>query len=258
MSHVARLCPRRTIALLAGVALMLNALAVPASADPPPERPSSSARPRPIVPVVLPPGARVPRGPLADGPSIQTHDPFKVDAAFSGSVTLSQGPYYDDGSVHEPWLSLDYYKSTSADTLYWSNNKTLSATVGLGDNVTYALYTSHDGCPNSSTNFNQFSHNEKTAYVTVSWTDNLGSPWTVYNQYWHMTPSSISTGTKANGESFGTQATHPIGGCKYYNAPDTTYHGKLAATGPHIHHSGISANTYESSPIKIVWTMPSH
>lgn len=236
----------RTIVFFAVLALTLTVLASPASAD----KPDSSLVLRGWEPPVDPPPPTLQRSKNTRGLPIQptSHDPFKVNGAVSGA-TITQGP-------HGNSLSLDYKNTSGADTLVWSNNKGLTGTAAqLGG--TYSLYTTSDaGCPNSTTNFAQFSHNEYAVRITVSFTDGVGNLWTITNDYWHM--GSISTGTKTSGSSFGTQATHPIGGCKYYYAPGQGYHGQLASTGAHIHHTGWNANTYESSPIKFAWTGPSH
>lgn len=196
----------------------------------------------------------------SSGPPLQpmTHDQFKTWGAISGA-SLTSGPHCP-GTV---WLCLDYAKSQSADTLYWSNNKALSGTVtSLGP---YALYQGKDAggnviypdsqgrCPDpipTGGSLGTFSHNEVAAHVESTYTDLIGSQWTFVNEYWHM--GSVSTGTKANGDSIGAQATHPIGGCKYYSW------GQLASTGPHIHHQGQYANTYTDVPIAIIWQWPSH
>ncbi len=250
---------RRSIVVLATLALALNALATPASADP-------------VAPPLEDPTidhTRVPaQTSTSGGPSKtrakpplepKTHDQFKVDGAISGASIQGDGPHGD-------WLSLDYKTSNSADTLYWSNNKALSGSAAsLGtydlrtakDPNTGQVYYPNPTCPVNSTNFDQFSHYEQAVGVTANYTDGLGTPWTFVNQYWHM--QTISTGTKANGASIGTQyPTHPIGGCKFYYAPGTGWHGNLASTGPHIHHYAQNASTYESSPIKLVWNMLSH
>lgn len=185
----------------------------------------------------------------------KTHDQFKVWGAIS-DATLTSGPHCPGTN----WLCLDYAKSQNADTLVWSNNKGLSGSVTqLGP---YALYQGKDAsgnvlyppsCPDpipTGGSLGSFSHNEVAARVVATYTDGVGNPWTFKNEYWHM--GSVSTGTKASGDSIGTQATHPIGGCKYYEWK------QLASTGPHIHHQGEYANTYTSSPIAIIWTMLSH
>lgn len=237
----------RSAALLAILALTLTVSTTPASADPPEPQVPMGSEPQ----VERPPnvGGRIDRSrrPPRDI-TIETHDQFKVDAATSGAVRKS--------IEHGDWLSLDYAASTGADTLYWSNNKALTGTAAqLAGPL--PLYTVTDaGCPERSTNFAQFSHNEYAVRITVTHTDGVGNVWTFTNDYWHM--GTISTGTKVNGASFGTQATHPISGCKYYYLPGTADHGKLASTAPHIHHTAWQATTYQEPPLRFVWTMLSH
>jgi hypothetical protein len=182
-----------------------------------------------------------------------THDQFTTWGAISGA-TLTSGPHCPGTR----WLCIDYAKSQSADTLFWSNNKGLSGTVTqLGP---YPLSQGRDSsgnvlfppCPNNippGGSLGNFSHNEVAAHVESTYTDGLGQVWTFINEYWHM--GSVSTGSKANGASIGAQATHPIGGCKFYSW------GELASTGPHIHHQGWDATTYSDSPA-IIWSWPGH
>lgn len=238
----------RILVVIGMLALTLNMLATPASADP--VKPPYGWEPIPPPLAVLERSAGGPRATKAmKGPPMtpMSHDALKVDAAVPGA-SVTTGP-------HENWLSIDYAASTGADTLYWSNNKGASGTAtSLGS---YPLYTVTNGCPGFSTSFASYSHTEYAVKILATVYDGLGSPWTIENQYWHL--GSYSTGTKANGASFGTQATHPIGGCKYYYAPGTGYHGNLASTGPHIHHYAVSTATgYETSPVRLVWLMFSH
>lgn len=234
----------RAIASFPVLALTLALLANPATADQSDPLEVYGWEP-PIAPA---PPTLVQLGKGNSNLQPMTHDPFKVDGAVSGA-SITQGPHGDS-------LSLDYAYSSGADTLVWSNNRALTGSASqLGG--TFSMYTTSDaGCPSSTTNFAQFSHYEYAVRITVSFTDDVGNLWTVTNDYWHM--GSISTGSKTSGSSFGTQAAHPISGCKYYYAPGTNYHGRLGSTGAHIHHTGWNANTYESSPIKFVWTGPSH
>jgi hypothetical protein len=232
----------RIVVLVGVLALTLVTLATPASAEP------GNPQTRGWEPITPPQPARSAKDAKAmKGPIPYSHDPFTVAAATSGAG-LTRGP-------HENWLSLDYAATSGADTLVWSNNKGVSGNaVFLG---TYPVWTVTNGCPDYSTSFSQFSHNEYAIRITATWTDGVGNLWTFQNENWHM--GSYSTGTKASGASFGTQATHPIGGCKYYYAPGQSYHGVLATTGPHIHHyAWPNTTTYQTGPIKMIWTMLSH